>query len=67
MLQLRKDVMKDIRSLCVPKSRCFWVVMEIVDQIDSLILGFSTVEWLYLLTFWRNITAIFHASVSTRT
>jgi len=51
MLQLRKDVMKDIRSLCVTKLRSFWVVMEIVDQIDSLILGFGTVEWLYLLTF----------------
>jgi len=61
-LQLRKDVMK---SLFVMKSRSFWIVMEIVDQIDSLILGFGTVEWLYLLTFWRNITAIFYASVST--
>jgi len=39
--------------------------MEIVDQIDGLVLGFGTVEWLYLLTFWKNITAIFHASLST--
>jgi hypothetical protein len=60
MLQLRKDVMKDIKSLSVMKSQSFWVVMEIVDQIDSLILGFSTVECLYLLTFWT-----FYASVST--
>lgn len=65
MLQLRKDVMKNIRSLSVMKSQSFGVVVEIVDQIDSLILGFSTVECLYLLTFWRNITAIFYASLST--
>jgi len=63
ILQLRKYVMKDIRSFCVMKSQSFWIVMEIVDQIDSLILGFGTVEWLCLLTFWRNITAIFHASI----
>jgi hypothetical protein len=44
MLQLRKDVMKDIRSLCVTKSWSFWVLMEFVDQSDSLILGFGTVE-----------------------
>ena len=43
MLQLRKDVMRDFRCLCVIKSWSFWVVMEIIDQIDSLVLGFGTV------------------------
>jgi hypothetical protein len=33
--------------------------MEVVDEIDSLILGFGTVEWLYLLTSWRNILPYF--------
>lgn len=59
MLQLRKDVMKDIRSLCVTKSCSFRYVMEVVDQIDSLVLDFGTVKWLYLLTFWRNILQYF--------
>lgn len=59
MLQLRKDVMKDIRSLRVTKSCSFRYVMEVVDQIDSLILDFGTVKWLYLLTFWGNILHYF--------